>query len=94
MLINFINNRKQQVTKERAFIISPYGGQRRKETTQGWDILIQWKDGSTTWESLKDVKEIYPVQLAEYSHQRKLSEEPVFAWWVPHVLKKQERIIA
>ena len=36
----------------------------------------------------------YPVQLAEYVHQRKVSEEPAFAWWVPHVLKKRNRIIS
>ena len=39
----------REVTREHAFIISHNGGQRRKETTQNWEILIQWKDGSTTW---------------------------------------------
>jgi len=53
-----------------------------------------WKDGSTTWEALKDVKESYPVQLAEYATLHKISDEPAFAWWVPHVIKKRERIIA
>ena len=51
---------------------------------QGWDMLVQWKYGSTTWESLIDVKERYPVQVAEYSRQRKLYYKPEFAWWVPH----------
>ena len=46
----------REVTKENDFIISHNGGQRRKETTQGWEILIEWKDIFTTWESLKDVK--------------------------------------
>ena len=35
------------------FIISKRGGKRQKDTTKGWEILIQWKDGSTTWESMK-----------------------------------------
>ena len=39
---------RREVTKEHAFIISHNGGQRRKETTQGWEIMIQWKYGSTT----------------------------------------------
>ena len=68
------------VKKYYAFIISPNGGQRRKETTKGWEILVQWKDGSTSWELLKDVKESYPVEIAKYFHQHKLSEEPDFAW--------------
>ena len=84
----------EEITKDNAFITSPNGGRRRRQTTLGWEILFQWKDGSTTWESLKDVKESYPIQLAEYSLQRKISDEPAFAWWVPHVLKKRERIIA
>ena len=84
----------QQLQKADAFITSHNGGRRRKETTKGWEVLIQWKDGSSTWEKLKDVKNSYPVQLAEYSIQRKISEEPAFAWWVPHVIKKQERIIS
>ena len=46
----------REVTKEHSFIISNNCGRCRKETTQGWEILIQWKDGSTTWGNLKDVK--------------------------------------
>ena len=42
----------------------------------------------------KNVKESYPVQVAGYSHHRKLSDEPAFAQWVPHVLKKRDSIIA
>jgi Reverse transcriptase (RNA-dependent DNA polymerase). len=83
-----------QLKVNEAFIKSSNGGQRRKETTKGWEILIQWKDGSCTWEALKDVKESYPVQLAEYAHQRQISNELAFAWWVPHVLKKRDQIIS
>ena len=49
---------------------------------------------TTTWEALKDVKESYPVQLAEYTILHKISDEPAFAWWVPYVIKKRERIIS
>ncbi len=79
---------------DEGFIHSANGGRRRKQTTKGWDILLQWKDGSTTWEKLKDVKESYPVQLAEYAHVRRIAAEPAFAWWVPHVLKKKHCIIS
>jgi hypothetical protein len=40
------------------------------------------------------MKESYPVQLAEYSVQARMSEEPAFAWWVPHTLRKYNRIVA
>ena len=29
---------------------------RRRETTKGWEVSIQWKDGSSTWNQAKDVK--------------------------------------
>ena len=38
------------------FITSINGNSRRRETTKGWEILVRWKDGSTTCEKLKDMK--------------------------------------
>ena len=47
---------------------------------------------STSWIALKDMKDSFPVQLAEYSIRA--TQEPAFAWWVSFVLKKRNRIIA
>jgi hypothetical protein len=82
-----------KIKQQDAFITNKHGSKRRRETTKGWEILVQWKDGSTTWVTLKDMKESYPVQLAEYSVKNKISLEPAFAWWTPYVLKKRNRII-
>ena len=81
---------KQQDT----FIVTKTGTKRRKETTKGWELLIQWKDGGTYWVALKDIKESYPVQVAEHVVSSRISEEPTFACWAPSVLKKRNRIIA
>ena len=43
---------------------------------------------------LKDVKEASPIELAEYAVANKIDHEPAFAWWVPYVFKKRDRIIA
>ena len=83
-----------RVSKEKGFITTSAGVKRRVQTTKGWDILIQWKDGSTTWNKLKDVKDSYPVQLAEYAKMNGIDEEPAFAWWVGHVTKKGARIVS
>jgi hypothetical protein len=71
------------------------GTQRRRETTLGWEILLRWKDRSTTWVALEDMKESYPVQLAEYVDQARIAEETAFAcWWVPYTtLRKCNRMI-
>jgi hypothetical protein len=62
-------------------------------TTKGWKLCVQWKDGSTSWEDLKDLKESYPVQVAEFAFQHNLSEKPAFRWWVKDTLKRRDRII-
>ena len=96
MLEEIIDHRTNgtEVKQQDAFIVNKSGTRRRRETTTGWEILIQWKDKSTSWIALKDIKESYPVQLAEYATNARIAEEPAFAWWVPHTLKKRNRIIA
>ena len=84
----------KQITQQDAFVVTQTGTHRRRETTIGWEFLVRWKDGSTTWVALKDMKEAYPRQMAEYAVQSRLAEEPAFAWWVPHTLQKRNRIIA
>jgi hypothetical protein len=46
------------------------------------------------WVVLKDMNEACSVQTSEYAVRSRLAEEPAFAWWVPHTLKKRNRIIA
>ena len=84
----------QEVKHQDAFITTRTGTKRRRETTKGWDILIEWKDGSMNLVSLKDAKDSYPVQLAEFAISNRIAEEPAFAWWVPFVMKMRIRILA
>jgi hypothetical protein len=42
---------------------------------------------------LKDLKESFPVQVAEYAVVNKIVKEAAFAWWAKHVLRKRDRII-
>ena len=55
---------------------------------------MTWKDGSTDWVALKDLKNSYPVELAEYVRRNDLRDEPAFAWWVPYVERKKNRILS
>jgi hypothetical protein len=43
------------------------GKMKPKITTQGWQLLVLWKDKSTSWVKLKDLKASNPVELAEYA---------------------------
>jgi hypothetical protein len=73
--------------------VDKQGKQKPRITTQGWSLLVEWKDGSTSWIALKDLKESFPIKVAEYAVANKLTEEPAFKWWVVETLCKRHRII-
>ena len=58
-----------------------------------WDICCKWKDGSTLWEKLSNLKDSHPIQVAQYVIAQGIQYEPAFNWWVYHVVKKRDRII-
>ena len=74
------------VTKCDGYVITRRGQKCLRTTTCGWKLLDRWKDGSESWVHLKDLKEVYPVELAEYAKARGLVNELTFAWWVPYTL--------
>ena len=67
------------IPKERGHYQTNNGTYRMKQTTKGWQLYVQWKDGSSNWVELKDLKHAYPIQLAEYAINNKIAEEPAFA---------------
>ena len=73
--------------------ISRNGNRTPKRTTVGWELLVEWRDGSTDWVPLKDLKDTNPVELAEYAVANKIAEEPAFKWWVDFCLRKRNRMI-
>jgi hypothetical protein len=80
---------------EPADMYSKHGSNKQvRKTTVGWHLCVEWKNGSTSWERLADLKESSPVEVAEYAIGKNLQDKPAFVWWVPHVLKKRHRIIA
>jgi hypothetical protein len=76
------------------YVTTRNGRKHQRKTTKGWELLVRWKDGAETWVPLKDLKEAYLVLVAEYAVLNRIHEEPAFAWWVPHVIKKRDRIVA
>ncbi|KAI2507356.1 Reverse transcriptase (RNA-dependent DNA polymerase) [Fragilaria crotonensis] len=83
----------EAIPKGQGTYVNSYGVSRRKTTTRGWELLVEWCDGSSDWVSMKDLKDSYPVELAIYAKENKIEDEPAFAWWVPYVLRKQKRIL-
>jgi hypothetical protein len=48
-------------------IRSPNGTLKPKVTTQGWESLCQFKDGSLCWVELKDLKDSNIIEVTEYA---------------------------
>ena len=51
------------VNKEYGFITCG-SNKNRRNNTKGWQLLVTWKDGRSTWESLKDFKESNLVKVS------------------------------
>ena len=41
------------------------GRSSKRKTTKGWHLFVQWKDSTTTWEKLSDLKESHTIQVEE-----------------------------
>jgi hypothetical protein len=65
-----------------------------RKTTKGCHLCVECKDGTKSWERLADIKEINPVEVAEYVAAKSLLDTPAFVWWAPYVLKKRTIISA
>ena len=70
------------------------GRKHHRKSTRGVRLCASWKNGSTSWEWLIDLKQSYPLELAEYAIAQRIDRTPVFSWWVPYVLRKRKRILA
>jgi len=67
---------------------------RNRHTTKDWKFLVLWKDGMTSYVPLREMKNSYPVETADYAVEHELIAEPAFAWWVPYERQKQSAIVS
>ncbi len=74
--------------------ITVNGTTHQHKSAKGWVICCRWKDSSTTWEKLSDLKESHPVPVTEFAIQMGVALKPGFNWWVVCVLKKKDVIIS
>ena len=65
----------------------------KKKTLAGWDIEVEWVDGTSSWFPLKEVKNLNSIELAEYAMHNCLNLKPAFDWWVWDTLKRKKHLI-
>jgi hypothetical protein len=96
-------NKYSQVDDEgRNFSISDFIGHERDDiahiegihyTTKGWQFLVSWRDGTTTYVPLWEMKNSYSIETTNDAVNNKTSNEQSFNWWVPHIQRKCECMI-
>ena len=59
-------------------VVKKNGRNFMRRLTSGWQLCIQWKDGSTSWEKLSNLKESHPIECAEHAVAQNLQNEPAF----------------
>jgi hypothetical protein len=67
---------------------------KKQRTTKGWYLLVEWRDESTSWISLSELKSSNPIKTAEYAFANQIIDEPTFLWWAKQVLRHQDQIIS
>ena len=77
--------------KSEAFTVSKNGNRARKQTTRGYYLEVQCKDGTNSWVSVREMKESHGIRTAEYVESNKLLDELEFAWWDQFNLKKKDK---
>ena len=70
------------------------GNKSRKHTTKRWFFEVRWKDGTTSWVPLKEIKENHQIETAEYATYTSIMHKPAIACWSPHVLTKRDQIVS
>jgi hypothetical protein len=82
------------VPKSNKFILTKSGQKRLRKTTEGWKLLVRFKDKSEQWIPLRILKETNPVNVANFAMTRNIADEAAFAWWVPFTLCQRDKIVA
>ena len=82
------------VHKDDQYVYTKSGQRRYRKTTEGWKLLVRFRDTVEQWIPLKVLKETNPVDVAAFAQSRNIHEEPAFIWWVPFTLRQRDKIIA
>jgi hypothetical protein len=75
-------------------VVSPNRRTYLRRSTVGWQLCCQWTDGSTSWESLADLKESHLIETAEYAVTKGLDHEPAFNSLTANSVLAGEKLVA
>jgi hypothetical protein len=77
---DIINHRCNEKVTANHTCVNKNGKTVPHKTTAGWEMEVQWTDGSTDWLPFKDLTDSNPMETAKYAISNGISEEPAFSW--------------
>jgi hypothetical protein len=72
--------------------VNSYGVERRQTTTRGWELLVEWRNGSSDWVMPKGMKDSHPVELAMYATAHTKRRASVFLVGTLHFEKTETHL--
>ena len=92
LIVDYRNNYKAITVPDQKVV---HRGRRfMRRSNVGCQMCVQWRDSSTTWKALKDIKESHPIERAEYVVDQEIYHKLSINWWVNAVLNNMLRIIS
>ncbi|KAI2499147.1 Reverse transcriptase (RNA-dependent DNA polymerase) [Fragilaria crotonensis] len=68
LLEGLVDHRKDPSAVDREAMYVDRGSNRQlRKITKGWQLCVEWKDGTTSREQLADLKESNPVEVGDYA---------------------------
>ena len=94
LLAGILVHRKDESAMYRADMYFQNGSNTHiRKLTKGWQLCVEWKDVSSSWERLADLKESNPLQVADCAISKGMEHEPAFARWVRYAIRQHNWII-
>ena len=93
-IIEYVRDPSVAVLKKDGYVYYKDGRRRLRKTTAGYKFLVEWADGSESYVPLKDMKESFPLETAEFAKARNIDKDPAFQWWVNASLRQRDVILS
>jgi hypothetical protein len=93
-IIDYERDEAMAVPIKDKYLTTRSGQRRLRETTQGWSLLVNWKDGTEFWVKLAELKDSNPIELPAFAKAGGIADELTFASWVPHTPRRRNAIIS
>jgi hypothetical protein len=66
-IINWRRDDNTTVTCDDMYVYSHNNNQQYQKTMKGWKLCAKWKGSMISWHWLADLKESYPIEVAEFA---------------------------